>query len=484
MPKQQIRLIAIVLIGLLFANLPAAFAQALDPSTEIFNKIKNSVVLLNDGQTQAYGLYLARARDKKFMYVLATDRLAIGVEGKIRVTRLDGKVEDLKAAKLSASDTMNVAIYKIASAPKQLQPITRLPQESVSANISLWALSRPEIKQNRLKLRLVKPANNLANTFLGSPIFDSRGRVIGSMTSSAKFPPSSQAPESYQIARIAELLRYATKALYGLELNPIWKEVYPTQFIVEQVKESVALLDTRKNGAGIFLGLDKKKNGYILTAAHVVAEETGPFSVQFPQHEDEQIIGETIPATIDPVLDLAIVRVPACPPIKPVTFMRTDSVKKIERYFVKQAGTTVEYTVASIGYDDNLFWRHKFGGLVSITDKTFETNLPLESGDSGGPTFNEKGEIIGLNLKTTGAASSQESVSANAREILKYLDNKLGQVDFAVKWSFQYYPGFWRKNRMWILPASAATVAGVSSVLATREPKVPLADSPKTPSRP
>lgn len=121
-------------------------------------------------------------------------------------------------------------------------------------------------------------------------------------------------------------------------------------------------------------------------------------------------------------------------------------------------------------------WGHKFDNLTGMTDLTIETNLPLENGDIGEPIFNEKGEVLGLNLKTAALDSIQQdiqSVSANSRVILEYLDSKLGKIDFEERWGFHYYPSFWRKNRGWLLTAGAAAGGGLIAVLIKAGGEIP-----------
>lgn len=334
--------------------------------------------------------------------------------------------------------------------------------------------------------KTVEVFGNLDQSFLGSPVFDSQGRIMGCITdTTAKVikRPEAGNYEQFEVTSITELLKYATSALSGLDLYPIWKEVYPTEFTINWVKESVALLETKKGGAGIFLGRDKSENGYILTAYHVVSEEAFPFSVQFLEHYEEKILGETMMQALDKDLDLAIVKVDSCPAIKPITFMRSNDLGKLENLFTPQ-------TIGTIGYDETTaYWRQKLGTLRNIADKTVETDLPLESGDSGGPIFDRKGEVLGLNLKTTTVDSTQQSIlsiSANSRAILIYLRDQLREVNFKEKWRFYHYPSFWSKNINWLLPSGLAGSA-VAAVFFLRgnsgnaQQPTPLASHPEFP---
>lgn len=200
----------------------------------------------------------------------------------------------------------------------------------------------------------------------------------------------------------------------------------------------------------------------------MVSEERLPFSVQFTEKYEGKLLGETMRETIDEELDLAIVKIENCPAIKPATFIRTNDLETLERVFAPQP-------VATIGFAASVDWRYKFGRLTKIADKSIETNLPLEIGDSGGPIFNDKGEVLALNLQTVELRSRREnsqSISMNSRTILKYLEDKLSKIDFEKKWEFYEYPSFWSKNRLWLVSAST-TAGSLTAALLMKRDKTP-----------
>lgn len=86
-----------------------------------------------------------------------------------------------------------------------------------------------------------------------------------------------------------------------------------------------------------------------------------------------------------------------------------------------------------------------------------QTDLQLESGDSGGPLLNKNGEVVGINLKT-GLQESNLSVANNVETVLNFLDEKLKNVDFKVKWEFLQKPSYWSRNKNWIIPVTAVTL--------------------------
>ncbi len=286
--------IVLALYGLFSIALPSCLAQGtIETSSEIFEKVKDSIISLDDGQNSAYGICLSRARRENFVYVLSASQLSLGIEKRIRGVLLDGKAKVFKAERLSPDAVLNMAIYKIESPPKNLTPLTRIPQDSLHTDDVVWALGPPakprELARFRVvsanfEERLIELVGDFSNTFLGSPVFDLQGRIAGCVTNSgvSLTQPQPELHEAAQVASISSLLKYAAEVLKDFDFYPVWKEVYPSQYAVDQVMESVALLDTKKSGAGIvlgwrFAGKDTMKTGYVLTAFHVVADESLPF---------------------------------------------------------------------------------------------------------------------------------------------------------------------------------------------------------------
>ncbi|MCB0297792.1 MAG: trypsin-like peptidase domain-containing protein, partial [Calditrichaeota bacterium] len=186
-------------------------------------------------------------------------------------------------------------------------------------------------------------------------------------------------------------------------------------------------------------------------------------------------------------LDLAIVTVPKCPAYTvPVTFWRPKDLGNLE-------SGTAALAVANVGWtkDRNAqygYFESKTGDAIKVSDPFVYTTLPVQSGYSGGPIFNENGEVVSIALRaeTTvielegdsdeNAASLKATATTHNRAILKYLDEQLGKVDFLDQWQFLVRPTFWQKNRLWILSGGAATAATTAALLLKKTP--PPADLP------
>lgn len=470
--------VTVMLYLLLFFALRASFAQGtVETIFTTFEKVKSSVILIDDGQSQAYGIYLARARNGKFMFVLSSNQLSLGIEKRIRGVLLDGKVKQFKAEKLSADIEFNVALYRLESPPKNLTTITRIPQDSLRIKSAVWALGSP-VKPSELQdfrvtgagEELIELDGKFSDKSFYGPIFDSQGRIAGYIVNSnaSVTQLESGSRQDWQVVSIASLLKYAADALKELDLYPVWKEVYPSQYAINQVMESVVLLDTKKSGTGMFLGWSRSKTdttriGYALTAFHVVEDETQRYSVQFTEDFEGQILGETMIGSIDRDLDLAIVRILNSPAIKPVKFIRNSDLQELE------SNLTAQY-IASLGYGAFVDWKLELGSLTKVTNQFIETNLSLEAGDSGGPVFNDKGEVLGLN-RATARTGNVLSLSINSAAISKYLKRNLGKVDFEERWGFFEYPSFWRRNRMWLVSAGATAAGSLAVALLVKRDK-------------
>lgn len=448
--------ISLVLTLLLIA--PVASGQ--EPSREIYQKIESSFAVLSDGATEAYGLYIAGARSKKYVYFLSLSLLSAGLDVKLRVTALDGKTHEAESEKLSTDENLGAAIYTVKLSTDDWTPIIRHPDIGQTGTATIWSIGPPKSQQvSSVTANGASEANTTFNLsgalpieHAGLPVFDSDGKVLGMV--------ASQIPDgSYRVVAISPLLNFAAKVFASeqLDLYPTWDEVYPSQYVTEKVLASSAVLETTsKPGAGFFIGRDKNDVGYLLTAYHVIEGEE-IFSVNFAGHEQSMIVGEPLAGAADAGLDLAIVQIKEeCPPIKPVILWSPKQFKRFKNSYVDSTEA-----IANAGRSQSLdnFFQHKKGFIrgENLEGQFLQTDLQLESGDSGGPLFNKNGEVVGINLKT-GLQESNLSVANNIETILDFLDDKLKDVDFKVKWEFLQKPSYWSRNKGWIIPVTAVTL--------------------------
>ncbi|MCB0290207.1 MAG: trypsin-like peptidase domain-containing protein [Calditrichaeota bacterium] len=465
--------------------------KGVDPGAALREQLKPGVFLLSDEQDHAaYGLYMAGRRDKKYVYLVSLNNLSVGTFGKLQLADINAanKTKSFEADKVESESRSDVpiAVYQVKRSPGDLVPITRFsdPAKATGQQFYTLALTGNAVTAVPVDITLegenFQVSGTLDNFHPGQPVFSDKGEIFGLITS--------RNAGGYRTISIAAVIDYTVKALSGEDLYPTWKELYPSQYAIEKVMASAAVLETRLPGTGFFIGRDKDSTGYLLTANHVIANDTeDEFPITFYQDQDNSFDGKVLANSQNVDLDLAIVTVPKCPAYTvPVTFWRPKDLGNLE-------SGTAALAVANVGWtkDRNAqygYFESKTGDAIKVSDPFVYTTLPVQSGYSGGPIFNENGEVVSIALRaeTTvielegdsdeNAASLKATATTHNRAILKYLDEQLGKVDFLDQWQFLVRPTFWQKNRLWILSGGAATAATTAALLLKKTP--PPADLP------
>ena len=465
--------------------------KGVDPGAALREQLKPGVFLLSDEQDHAaYGLYMAGRRDKKYVYLVSLNNLSVGTFGKLQLADINAanKTKSFEADKVESESRSDapIAVYQVKRSPGDLVPITRFsdPAKATGQQFYTLALTGNAVTAVPVDITLegenFQVSGTLDNFHPGQPVFSDKGEIFGLITS--------RNAGGYQTVSIAAVIDYTVKALSGEDLYPTWKELYPSQYAIEKVMASAAVLETRLPGTGFFIGRDKDSTGYLLTANHVIANDTeDEFPITFYQDQDNSFDGKVLANSQNVDLDLAIVTVPKCPAYTvPVTFWRPKDLGNLE-------SGTAALAVANVGWtkDRNAqygYFESKTGDAIKVSDPFVYTTLPVQSGYSGGPIFNENGEVVSIALRaeTTvielegdsdeNAASLKATATTHNRAILKYLDEQLGKVDFLDQWQFLVRPTFWQKNRLWILSGGAATAATTAALLLKKTP--PPADLP------
>ena len=465
--------------------------KGVDPGAALREQLKPGVFLLSDEQDHAaYGLYMAGRRDKKYVYLVSLNNLSVGTFGKLQLADINAanKTKSFEADKVESESRSDapIAVYQVKRSPGDLVPITRFSDPAKATGQQFYTLALTGNAATAVPLDITLEGENfqvsgtLDNFHPGQPVFSDKGEIFGLITS--------RNAGGYQTVSIAAVIDYTVKALSGEDLYPTWKELYPSQYAIEKVMASAAVLETRLPGTGFFIGRDKDSTGYLLTANHVIANDTeDEFPITFYQDQDNSFDGKVLANSQNVDLDLAIVTVPKCPAYTvPVTFWRPKDLGSLE------SGTSA-LAVANVGWTkdrnaDYGYFESKTGDAIKVSDPFVYTTLPVQSGYSGGPIFNENGEVVSIALRaeTTvielegdsdeNAASLKATATTHNRAILKYLDEQLDKVDFLDQWQFLVRPTFWQKNRLWILSGGAATAATTAALLLKKTP--PPADLP------
>jgi S1-C subfamily serine protease len=169
----------------------------------------------------------------------------------------------------------------------------------------------------------------------------------------------------------------------------------------------------RSLGSGFLISGD----GKIMTAAHVV-QTADAIEVQYV---DGQVSAATILAS-DPAADVALIVAEQVPEgIEPLVLADSDAVRVGEQVFVIGAPLGVSHTL-TVGYISARRANDKvLSGLMPVD--LLQTDAAINTGNSGGPMFNMRGEVIGVVSRIISRTGGSEGlgfvVTSNlAREVV------------------------------------------------------------------
>ena len=175
-------------------------------------------------------------------------------------------------------------------------------------------------------------------------------------------------------------------------LAPVFRQVSAAVVVVRTTERTVS---RRSNGrqvsvGGLGSGVLVSADGKIVTAAHVV-QTADTVVVEFA--DQGPVAAEVIAS--EPGADVALLQVQRVPDgVKPAKLGDSDKVQIGEQVFVVGAPLGITHTL-TVGH---LSARHKpnatFSGM--LTAEFFQTDAAINRGNSGGPMFDLKGEVIGI----------------------------------------------------------------------------------------
>ena len=187
----------------------------------------------------------------------------------------------------------------------------------------------------------------------------------------------------------------SSASLIAQDLSKLYEQVNPT-VVVLKVVENQAVLDKRSGAKmnvtseGLGSGVVISEDGQIMTAAHVV-QTVDKVIVEFPN-------GEEVPAnvvTLDKDSDVALIKLVWLPKnMKVATLGNSDLTKIGEQVMVIGAPLGLSHSLSS----GHISGRQSSGEMSDDfeIDEFFQTDAAINHGNSGGPMFNMKGEVIGL----------------------------------------------------------------------------------------
>ncbi len=190
-------------------------------------------------------------------------------------------------------------------------------------------------------------------------------------------------------------LTFVVSQSFAQDIEKLYEELYPSVVtilvkenkLVEAGGNQVRTVSSQGLGSGVYIS----EEGYIITASHVV-------------HNAESIMvifsnGEKAPAKVKSssiTSDIAIIKTLYKPNKSiPVAKLGDSKLAKIgEQVLIIGAPYGLEHSL-SVGY---LSGKHSQENLISGTTKVefLQTDAAINHGNSGGPMFNLKGEVIGI----------------------------------------------------------------------------------------
>jgi S1-C subfamily serine protease len=198
-----------------------------------------------------------------------------------------------------------------------------------------------------------------------------------------------------KILNIIVLFLFTTGSLFAQDLSKLYQQVNPS-VVVLKVEESQAEIDKMSGvrrtvtSEGLGSGVVVSADGQIMTAAHVV-QAVNKVMVEFAN-------GEEVPAsvvTLDKDSDVALVKLVWLPKnLKVATLGNSDLTSIGEQVMVIGAPLGLSHSLSS----GHISGRQSSGQMSDDfeIDEFFQTDAAINHGNSGGPMFNMKGEVIGL----------------------------------------------------------------------------------------
>jgi len=217
--------------------------------------------------------------------------------------------------------------------------------------------------------------------------------------------PSIDCEDSDEVQRKANIMKDVRTLLSALLVCAwSWPQSVPAQdlsSLFEQVKPSVVVVETEGMPLALDgLGLSAKTQGLgsgvligdrrVLTAAHVVQAED-LITVRF---HDGQTIGAKVVSSSQQA-DVALLELKKKPKgITPAQIANSDNAKVGEPIFIVGAPYGLSYTLTAGHISNRITAGEASSGFYAM--EFFQTDAAINEGNSGGPMFNGKGQVIGV----------------------------------------------------------------------------------------
>lgn len=174
-------------------------------------------------------------------------------------------------------------------------------------------------------------------------------------------------------------------------LRDVFQEVKPGVVVIRTLERDLdplqgGFVSMQSQGSGFLISED----GYLMTASHVVqtADQVG---VEFPNgHFSLARVVASVPSA-----DVALLQLEDPPQdVAPLSLGDSDLMEVGDGVFVVGAPYGLSHTL-TVGHLSARHQPHP-NAVHLTTTELFQTDAAINSGNSGGPMFNERGEIIGI----------------------------------------------------------------------------------------
>lgn len=217
-----------------------------------------------------------------------------------------------------------------------------------------------------------------------------------------------------RIAFVALAVLIFASSAQAADYRKLFEKSNPSVVVLYTVERQVAPNTDSGEVAldGLGSGFVVDEEGHVMTAAHVV-QTADLVQVEF-------LDGTKVTASVvasDPVKDVALLKLDSIPPdMKPAKLGDSEEVRVGDEIFVIGApyGLTHTLTVGHISARH----RNESGTMGVVQAETFQTDAAINQGNSGGPMFNQRGEVIGIvsyiRSQTGGSVGLGFAVTSNA----------------------------------------------------------------------
>jgi len=178
------------------------------------------------------------------------------------------------------------------------------------------------------------------------------------------------------------------------DVSKMFKRVAPAVAVILTVQKELApgsdngFVNREGLGSGVLISDD----GKVVTAAHVV-HTADQVEAVFPS--GQRIQGRVLGSA--PWADIALIQLDRSPEkVKPVKFGNSDHMSVGEEIFIVGAPLGISHTL-TVGHISARRKANRLHGAIDLSSgEFFQTDAAIYQGNSGGPMFNMKGEVIGI----------------------------------------------------------------------------------------